>query len=102
MSAHEVQVWDRLNKHWERGNNRRGLPNWAKTAVDRTGEVEGNAMSGMAGALPEAVKEPVRRAGDEVANRAVKPAIEAATAMVELVNDWALELNDPKCREVRL
>ena len=44
MSAYEAQVWDALNKHWQRRDNRRGLPNWASTAFDRAGGVAGNAV----------------------------------------------------------
>jgi hypothetical protein len=96
MSAYEGQVWDTLNEHWQRRNNRRGLPNWASAALDRTGEVARNAVSRATEAVPEAVMEPIRRAGDAVASMAVRPALEAATALLELVNAWALELNDPK------
>ncbi|MFF2956829.1 EcsC family protein [Kitasatospora sp. NPDC057965] len=99
MSAYEGQVWDALNEHWQRRNNRRGLPNWASAALGRTGEVAGNAAHRVAGAVPEAVREPIRRAGGAVAERAVRPALGAATAMLELVNDWALELNDPRSVE---
>ncbi len=42
-----------------------------------------------------AVMEPIRRAGDAVAGMALRPAVEAATALLELVNAWAMELNDP-------
>ncbi|MGA4943917.1 EcsC family protein [Streptomyces cinereoruber] len=96
MTAYEEQVWKALNDHWERRNNRRGLPNWASTALGRTGEVAGNAVSRVKGAVPEAVKEPMRRAGGAIADTAMRPAVGAATALLELVNDWALELNDPK------
>ncbi|MBE4719885.1 EcsC family protein [Pseudarthrobacter sp. AB1] len=99
MSAYEAQVWDALNGHWQRRNNRRGLPNWASTALNRTGEVAGNAVSRVTDAVPEAVKEPIRRAGDAVANKAGRPALEAATALLDLVNDWAMELNDPESVE---
>lgn len=95
MSEYEGKVWDRLNKHWQRRNNRRGLPNWAGTALSRTGEVAGNAASRVTSAVPEKVKEPIRRAGDAVATTAVRPALEAVASLLELVNDWALELNDP-------
>ncbi|MET9878913.1 EcsC family protein [Actinacidiphila glaucinigra] len=96
MSAYEAQVWDTLNEHWERRNNRRGLPNWASTAISRSGEVAGNAVRRVADAVPEAVTEPIRRAGDAVADKAMRPALGAAAALLELVNDWTLELNDPK------
>jgi hypothetical protein len=84
MSAYEGQVWDTLNEHWQRRNNRRGLPNWASAALDRTGEVARNAVSRATEAVPEAVMEPIRRAGDAVASMAVRPALEAATALLDL------------------
>ncbi|MDH6216674.1 EcsC family protein [Streptomyces pseudovenezuelae] len=96
MSAYEEQVWDTLNEHWQRRDNRRGLPNWASAALGRTGEVAGNAVRRVTDAVPEAVSEPIRRAGDAVADKAMRPALGAAAALLELVNDWALELNDPK------
>jgi hypothetical protein len=99
MSEYEGQVWDALNEHWQRRNNRRGLPNWASTALNRTREVAGNAASRATDAVPEAVAKPIRRAGDAVASAAVRPTLEAAAALLELVNDWALELNDPNSVE---
>nr|WP_183529454.1 EcsC family protein [Micrococcus sp. TA1] len=95
MSEYEGKVWDRLNEHWQRRNNRRGLPNWASTALSRTGEVASNATSRVVEAVPEVVLEPIRRASDAVADKAARPALEAAASLLELVNDWAQELNDP-------
>lgn len=96
MSDYEGQVWDTLNEHWQGRNNRRGLPNWASAALGRTGEVAGNAMRRVTDAVPETVTEPIRRAGDAVADKAMRPALAGAAALLELVNDWAMELNDPK------
>lgn len=96
MSPYERQVWNQLNEHWQRRNNRRGLPNWAGKALVRTSDVTGKAVNKVAGAVPEGVKEPLRRAGDAVADAAVRPALEGVAALLELVNDWAMELNDPK------
>jgi hypothetical protein len=96
MSAYEVQVWERLNEHWQRRNNRRGLPNWAGAALDRSSVVARNAARRATEAVPETIKEPVRRGGDAVASMALRPTAEAAAALLELVNTWALELNDPK------
>lgn len=96
MSAYDGLVWDKLNEHWQHRSNRRGLPNWASAALDRTGEVTRNAVNRVTDAVPEAVKEPIRHAGDAIGDKAARPALKAAAAMLELVNDWALELNDPK------
>ncbi len=59
MDAYEGQVWEKLNEHWERRNNRRGLPNWASTALIRTGEVASNVASRAVDAVPDKVKEPI-------------------------------------------
>ncbi|MHC5559294.1 EcsC family protein [Kocuria sp. U4B] len=99
MSAYEAQVWETLNKHWQRRNNRRGLPNWASTAFDRTGEVAGSTVRRVTDVVPEGVKEPMRRAGDTIVSKAARPTLDAAAALLELVNDWAMELNDPKSVE---
>jgi hypothetical protein len=99
MSAYERQVWDTLNEHWQRRSNRRSLPNWASVALERTGEVTRNTASRVADAVPEAVKQPIRHAGDTVAGAAVRPVLEAAVKLLELVNAWAVELNDPKSLE---
>ncbi|MDN3267432.1 EcsC family protein [Streptomyces sp. MA15] len=99
MSGYERQVWDALNEHWQRRDERRGLPNWASTALSRTGEVAGNAARRVKDAVPDAVAEPVRRAGDAVADTALRPALASAAALLELVNDKAMDLNDPKSVE---
>lgn len=99
MSIYERQVWDALNEHWQRRNNRRGLPNWASAALDRTGEAAGNAARRVTDAVPEVVREPIRRAGDAVAEKAMQPVLAGAAALLELVNDWAMDLNDPKTVE---
>ncbi|MEU9647351.1 EcsC family protein [Streptomyces sp. NPDC048110] len=96
MSEYEKQVWDALNEHWQRRTDRRGLPNWASTALSRGGEVAGSAAKRVKNAVPDSVADPIRRAGDMVADTALRPALASAAALLELVNDKAMELNDPK------
>lgn len=99
MSAYEEQVWSTLNEHWQGRDDRRGRLNWAGTALSRTGEVAGRAVRRAKDAVPAAVAEPIRRVGDVVADTAVRPALAGAAALLELVNDWAADLNDPKSVE---
>lgn len=99
MSAYDQKVWDALNEHWQRRDNRRGIPNWASTALDKTGAATGKAVARIVEAVPDAVSNPLRSAGDAIANKAIGPAVRSATALLELANDWALELNDPKTAE---
>lgn len=95
MSPYEGRVWDTLTEHWLRRDVHRGKPTWASAALDRTGEITGSALSRAAEAMPQSVKDPIKRAGDAIATKAARPTLEAAIALLELVNDWALELNDP-------
>ncbi|MFI5570916.1 EcsC family protein [Streptomyces sp. NPDC051740] len=101
MSAYERQVWDTVNKHWQRRDDRRGLSNWAGSALGRTGELAENAVRRVKDAVPEAVTEPVRRVGDAVVDTTVRPVLAGATALLELANDLTLELNNPKNVEER-
>lgn len=96
MNEYERQVWDALNEHWQRRNNRRGLPNWASNALDHTGKAAGSVVRRVTDSIPEAVAEPIRRAGDAVAEKAMRPVLGSAVALLELVNNWAMELNDPE------
>lgn len=95
MSAYERQVWRLLNEHWQRRDNKRGLPNWASTALQRTGEVAGSTADRVKDLVPETVKRPLRETSDKVVDFAGRPAIDAAVGLVDLVNEWALELNNP-------
>lgn len=95
MSSYEQKVWAGLLEHWEKRSNRRGLPNWASKAIDGTGSALSSAGERVARATPEVVKKPIRQATNVVTDSAVKPAMEGAIKLLELVNDWALELNDP-------
>ena len=99
MSEYEAQVWHALHSHWQARSNRRGLPNWASTAIDRTGDFAKNAADRVSDAMPEPIKKPIRSARDAFASIAVRPTVEAAAKLLDLVNDWALELNDPKSVE---
>lgn len=99
MSKYDAEVWGKLNKHWQGHDNHGGLPNWASTALVRSGQVARRSGKVAADVVPEAVKKPIRRAGDAVATQAARPALEAAASLLELVNDWSRELNDPKSVE---
>lgn len=91
MSDYEAREWQRLNEHWQRRKNRWGTPNWVSGAIERTQEVFGKAANTIEDKLPERVKE----ARDVVIDQAARPALAAAGALLELINDWALELNNP-------
>lgn len=95
MSPYEQKAWASLVQHWGKRGDRRGMPQWVSTAIDRSAKATSTATGKAVQAVPEGVKKPIRRAGSAVTDAALKPALEGAVAMLDLVNNWALELNDP-------
>lgn len=96
MSAYEAAVWDQLNQHWARRDNRRGIPNWVSVPAGRAGEAARNVTDRVVAAVPNGVKRKVGEAADKVAQHVAGPALAAAGSLLELVNNWVVELNDPK------
>lgn len=96
MNEYDARAWKRLNEHWEKKSHPQALKNRAGAAIGRGGAAAGAVVKKAVGAVPEAVKKPVRRAGDVAAEKALAPAIESVVHLLDLVNAWALELNDPK------
>lgn len=99
MSAYEEKVWAGLGTYWDKRNNARGLPNWASDAIERGQVAARNGAGRVVDKIPEPIKAPIRRASNAVADAAIKPAFESAVALLNLVNDWVLELNDPEAVE---
>ncbi|MBF4615839.1 EcsC family protein [Curtobacterium sp. VKM Ac-1376] len=95
MSAYEERVWAGLDAYWHKRNNARGLPNWASTAIERGGTAVQKGAGRVVEAVPERIKDPIRSASNAVADAAIRPALESAVALLNLANDWVLELNDP-------
>ena len=122
MSDYEAKRWRELNAHWDGRANPHGLPKWlretgghavaasrdaygrgreaipqrVKDPIAHAGQATRAAAQRAGAAVPETVKEPVRRAGEIAVDGALMPSIHAAVRLLELVNDWVVELNDPK------
>lgn len=99
MSAYERAIWERLSAHWEKRANRRGLPNWVASSVEKSGEVASRSINRAAKAVPDAVKAPLSDLGVAVADKALRPTAEAVAALLELIDEWALENNNPRTVE---
>ncbi|WP_260855641.1 EcsC family protein [Curtobacterium sp. 9128] len=96
MSPYEQKAWQSLLQHWEKRGQRRVVGQWASAAIDRGAHATSEATGRVVRVVPEMVKKPIRQATSAVTDAALKPALESAVALLELVNTWALELNDPK------
>jgi len=97
MSRYERLRWDELLSHWERKAQRRQLmPTRMKAALETTAQAAKDSASKagrkVAGATPQKVKETARSAVDA----ALLPTVHGVVHVLELVNDWVVELTDPE------
>lgn len=99
LTPYEAKVWKSLNDHWSKRDNQRGLPNWASGAIDRTQALAKKSAKKAAEKVPDGAKEQLRKAADIAVDKAAEPALNAALGLLNLVNDWAVELNDPQAVE---
>jgi len=96
MSPYERQRWEDLVAHWDKkAKGRRTLPPRANAALGKAGEVT-RATATKAGAViadntPDKVKE---LAGSAV-HAALVPTVHHVVHLLELLNDWVVELTDP-------
>ncbi len=99
MNEYDAQVWKTLNERWEKKTDPQALKNRAGAAVGQGAAAAGAVVKKAVGAVPEAVKKPVSHVGDVAAEKALAPALKSVVHLLDLVNAWALELNDPKSVE---
>jgi hypothetical protein len=93
MSVYEARRWDDLEKHWAKKASRRGLmPAKVRAAGKKTKAVAVRTGAAVAEATPESIRE----FGVKAADAALMPAVEGIVHLIELANDWAVELTDPE------
>lgn len=95
MSAYEAEVWARLLAHWEGRANRRGLPNWLNDAGEKASGVAARAAGAVGKRVPDAVRDRAEKAGEVLGDKVLGPTVKAGVSLLDLVNDWSAELNDP-------
>lgn len=96
MSAYEAARWSELVAHWHKKANRKQLvPAPIRRAAARAGDAAGEfakrAGTAISDRTPQVVKDKLGDAGDAI----LEPTVEAAGHLIELVNDWIVELIDP-------
>lgn len=98
MSPYEQKRWDELQAHWDKKAQGRKqlLPPRARAAFDTSAQVTKNTASkagrAVAGRTPERVKD----AAGVAVDAALVPTLDNVVQMLELLNDWVVELTDPE------
>ncbi|WP_339156074.1 EcsC family protein [Actinomadura luteofluorescens] len=97
MSPYEARIWTALETHWQRKADRRQLlPAKARVAIEAAGSKTKDALGRAGTAVAEATPDSVKAFGERAADTVLAPAVEGAIRLVDLVNDWAVELTDPQ------
>lgn len=97
MSPYDRATWLHLEDHWLKKSKRREiLPPKARNTLDTAGRRSLEVISETGRKVGEYSPESVRRAGKFVVDTALVPAIKAAATLLELAENWTVELMDPE------
>lgn len=96
MSPYERHRWEALVAHWDKkAKGGRALPPRAQAALGRAGEVT-RATAVKAGAvIAENTPDKVKELAGSAVDAALVPTVRHVVHLLELLNDWVVELTDP-------
>ncbi|GAB2674523.1 hypothetical protein GCM10027070_10030 [Barrientosiimonas humi] len=97
LSQYEQRRWDELQRAWAKTAERRNMiPDSAKDGAAKAGIALSRAVAKSRGVAAAAVPEKVKKVADRVVDDALAPTLEAVVRLLELTNDWVVELADPE------
>lgn len=97
MSRYERARWDELQLHWERkARARQLLPPGVRGALEKTAQATKDTAAKAGRVIADATPEKAREAVEFVADAALEPTVRSVVQLLELLNDWVVELNDPE------
>jgi hypothetical protein len=98
MSRYERKRWEELQAHWEKKSRGRKqlLPPRARAALDTTVQATKDTASNAGKAVAERTPEKVKAAAGVAVDAALVPTVHNAVQLLELLNDWVVELTDPE------
>lgn len=97
MSRYEQKRWAELQAHWEKKAQgpRQLLPPRARAALDTTMQATKNTVSRAGRTVASATPEKVKEAAGIAVDAALVPTVHHVVQLLELLNDWVVELTDP-------
>lgn len=97
MSVYERKRWNELESHWQKKAERRKvLPPRAREAVSKATDVVKSSSSKAGTAISEAAPEKLKNAAGGAIDATLVPTVGAVVQVLELINDWIVELTDPE------
>ncbi len=98
MSRYERKRWEEVQAHWEKKAQGRKqlLPPRARAALDTTVQATKDTASKAGKAVAERTPEKVKTAAGVAVDAALVPTVHNVVQLLELFNDWVVELTDPE------
>jgi hypothetical protein len=98
MSRYERKRWDELQAHWEKkAQGRRAvLPPRARAALETTMEATEDTVSKAGKAVAVRTPEKLKDVAGVAVDAALLPTVHDVVQLLELLNDWVVELTDPE------
>ncbi|MGN7132476.1 EcsC family protein [Rhodococcoides corynebacterioides] len=96
MSAYEQKRWGELRQHWEKKAKGRKviLPTRARSTLDSTVRITRGKAREVGRAVSDHTPEGVKYMGNAAVDAALVPTVHNVVRMLELLNDWVVELTD--------
>ena len=97
MSPYERKRWEELEAHWARKAERRRqiVPPRATAALARAGETTKAAAAKAGTAVAARTPDTVKDLAGTAVDAALVPTVRNLVRLLELLNDWTVELTDP-------
>lgn len=97
MSRYERARWDELQAHWKKKATRKQLvPPRVRAALETGAQTSKGAVSKAGRAVVDATPEAVKDKARVVVDAALMPTVQGVVHMLELLNEWVVELTDPQ------
>lgn len=96
LSAYELEQWRRLNDYWAKRANARGTPAWLSEGAHAVADGMRRGGRAVADRVPDRVKEVATDLGEKAVEPTVAKLAASLAALLELINDVAMELQDPQ------
>lgn len=97
MSAYERQRWVELDQYWSRPRGAsRFVPPQAKAAASKASNATKSGLGKASRTVADAAPPPVKKAAESMVDAALLPTADHVITLLELLNDWVVELNDPQ------
>lgn len=98
MSRYERKRWEELQAHWtKKAQGRRALlPPRAREVLDSTVQATKDKATNAGQAMAERTPETIKTAAGGTLDAALVPTVQSVIHLLELLNDWVVELSDPE------